>query len=152
MDNDIKLRIKQALLTIDKFPFDNDHIILKKSSDKEEKEVLIFEFHSRSETEFDIYAEFYCKTYNLHCDGWHEIGLEYEDFDDPVTKIKEQLMTLTNGKTILKTTFSGQSSIKWELIHNYDEGKYESLGTVGLILFNYFGKRHELVRVNKLWE
>jgi hypothetical protein len=149
MDNDIRLRIKEALLTIDKFPFDNDHIILKKRNNKDEREVLIFEFNSRNETEFDIYAEFYSKTYNINCDGWHKY-LEYNDPGDPVTKIKAQLLTLTNGKTKLKTRFSGQSPIKWELIYNYEQDKYESLGTVRLIFYNYFGKRRELIKVNRL--
>jgi len=143
--------LREELLSINKFPFDSEHIILKRSNVKEEGEVLIFQYDAQNDSEFDVYVEFYSKTYNLYCEGWHDF-FEYEDLlgDSPVTLIKEQLISLINGDTKLKVNFSGNTPFKWELIHFNEDDNQKSLGSVGLIFYNYFGKKSQVIKMNNL--
>ncbi len=84
----------------------------------------------------------------MSCDGWHDVFPVDGDPTENAQHLIKQLATLFDGRTKLLVTYAGRSPCKWELLHNYEDNKWESLSVTGLIFFNYFGRRRTVEKRN----
>jgi len=123
------------------------HIRIEESANQT---VLLFEYEARNDSEFSVTARIGCDYFFISCDAWHEDYQISDDAEKMATKILAQLITLFNGQTKLMIWFAGNSSVRWELMYNYRDETWASLGTTGLIFYNYFAKKHSDEKINRL--
>ncbi len=129
------------------FPIDKDHLKVEMINDNP---CLVFDFDARSDEEFSVEVRVFSDEYQIACDGWHEhYGLSKAP-DKNAEHITEQLITLFNGSTKLVTYYKGENPYRWELLYNFDEDEWESLGVTGLLFYNYFAKRKIMEHSNKI--
>src|SRR5258708_1863855 len=103
--------------------------------------LLSFEYIPSDSRGFPVGLEMREGVYELYCDSWHdEFEIEGLAAIEVATSIFEQLITLLNGQTTLRVSRAGRMPYKWELMHEFKPGQYESLGLTALLVFNYFGK------------
>lgn len=116
-----------------------------------EKDRLDFYYEPEDGKGFSVDVIANPKSYLLSCEGWHE-EFQQEDMSDDAfaQQLFERLQKLLDGRATLVITKTNGRPYKWELFHEYEPGKTESLSMTGLIFFNYFGKRSKETRVNTI--
>lgn len=109
---------------------------------------LVFRVPAQSESEFGVEVLVGEDLYTVYCDGWHEEFGWHDDNREDVHILLEKLTTLLDGRTKLRVKYAGRMPYRWELLHNYEDDKWESLGITGLFFYNYLGRRREVEKRN----
>ncbi|UCE98553.1 MAG: hypothetical protein JSV82_05030 [Planctomycetota bacterium] len=129
-----------------KFPIDAEHLRI---DTKDGKTLLEFCYLASSESEFDVIGEFFEDTFTLSCDGWYGEFFMDQSPERSAKRILEMLKSIFEGKVRLRVKFAGRTPFQWVIL--FDEGiDWCVISQVGLLFYNYFGKRRTVVKVNKL--
>lgn len=129
-----------------KFPIDGHHLSVEI---KNRRICLQFTYQAISETEFDVFAEFFEDSFTLYCDGCHEEFIMKKSPTECVTNILEKLKSIFEGKVKIRVTYAGKFPYKWEILF-YEGINWEVLPLMGLFFYNYFGKRKTIEKINRI--
>lgn len=143
--NNIQKEIYSKISNYNIFPINEAHLQIKKNDGEN---ILIYEYKTDNEFEFNVFIEFNVNTYSIYCENWHEIEVSINTSED-IDALLHKLVSFFNGSTKLIVKYSNEKLFCWELFHNNDE-MWVSLGKTKLVLFNYFGKIKKLNKINSL--
>lgn len=139
--------VYEAIASYGAPPMDTEHMEI---AEENGQVVLRFEARANSESGFDVAVVVLGDSYTIWGDGWHENHPLEDNFVRSAHSVVEQLVTLLNGRTKLLVSYAGKWPYKWEMLHNYEDDRWESLSVTGLIFYNYFGRRRLTEKRNRM--
>ncbi|CAN0227397.1 unnamed protein product, partial [Phaeothamnion confervicola] len=88
------------------------------------------------ESGFSVRAVFEPHLIRLGAEGWHD---EYESSEAARDVLGVDV--LLSGQMVLREYCSNRKPYRWDLLAQTTDGQWVSRDSVGLLFFNYFGKR-----------
>lgn len=142
----VQRAIFKAISEYSKPPIDNEHIKIETRNDKT---ILEFYYKGQSESEFDVYGEFFEDSFTLCCDDWHDEIFMDQNPEQSAERIIEMLKSIFEGKVKVRVKFAGITPYQWIIL--FDEGiDWDVMRLTGLFFYNYFAKRKIVEKLNKV--
>ena len=107
----IQRAIFEAISKYSKSPIDNEHI---KIETRNGKTILEFYYKASSESEYDVYGEFFEDSFTLCCDGWHDEFFMDESPERNAERILEMLKSIFEGKVKVRGQICGKNTLSMD--------------------------------------
>jgi len=110
---------------------------------------VVLQFPAQDADGFDVEIHASPNCLVVYADAAHS---EVEDPPELQERVREALrwvQDLLSPRTRLRIQFAGSAPYRWS-VEVFEDGKWKVVFLTGLLFWNFFGRRHEVIRQNRI--